>query len=91
MTSFLPPIPNVGDFLRDFWGGTPIESEPETVDLTPPRAEVPSLEEAVTVLRREVRDSVACQGKGPLMIVVASYPELDVVLCHVEAQIGDAS
>jgi hypothetical protein len=65
--------------------------EPAAVE-EPPRPDVPTLAEAVAVLRKEVRDTKALQPRkatAPPLIVIASYIELDLVLSHVEAQLRE--
>lgn len=83
-----------GMFLAPFWppgaitAPPPVEPAPETLDLTPPRTDAPTVAEALAVLQKEARDTVALQPRkatAPPLIVIASYVELTVILNHVAA------
>lgn len=91
---FIPPWLS-GWFPPGALTAPPPDEEPEpappaeTVNLTPPRPEEPTLAEALAVLRKEVRDTVALQPRkatAPPLIVIASYTELDIVLKHLEEE-----
>lgn len=65
----------------------PVEATPEPQP-EPKRPDVPTVADALAVLRKEARDTAALQPRkatAPPLIVIASYPELIIILDHVEA------
>lgn len=96
---FIPPF-MAGWFPSGPLTGPPPDDTPAEVEqaiaetLAPPakpdpRPDVPTLADALAVLRKEVRDTVALQPRkatAPPLIVIASYAELAVILDHVEQE-----